>query len=85
MLNEVTRLLPDDTWVVQFSRRDDQLTLSGFSAKASALIGLLEQSDLLADVRFRSPVNLDPRLQLERFNLSAGVARAEAQAERRRE
>lgn len=85
LLNEVTRLLPDDTWVVQFSRRDDQLTLSGFSAKASALIGLLEQSDLLADVRFRSPVNLDPRLQLERFNLSAVVARAEAQAERRRE
>ena len=74
LLNEVTRLLPDDTWVVQFSRRDNQLTLSGFSAKASALIGLLEQSDLLTGVRFRSPVNLDPRLQLERFNLSAVVA-----------
>ena len=56
-----------------FSRRDDQLTLSGFSAKASALIELLERSDLLTDVRFRSPVNLDPRIQLERFNLSAAV------------
>ena len=86
LLNEVTRLLPDDTWVVQFSRRDDQLTLSGFSAKASALIGLLEQSDLLTDVRFRSPVNLDPRIQLERFNLSAAVvAQAEANAQERRE
>ena len=81
LLNEVTGLLPDDTWVVQFSRRDDQLTLSGFSAKASALIELLEQSDLLTDVRFRSPVNLDPRIQLERFNLSALVAAAEAGTE----
>lgn len=77
LMNEVTRLLPDGTWVVQFSRREDQLTLSGFSAKASALIELLEQSDLLTDVRFRSPVNLDPRIQLERFNLSASVAEAQ--------
>lgn len=76
LMDEVTRLLPDDTWVVQFSRREDQLTLSGFSAKASALIELLEQSELLTDVRFRSPVNLDPRIQLERFNLSASVAEA---------
>ncbi len=85
LMNEVTRLLPDDTWVVQFSRRDDRLTLSGFSAKASALIGLLEQSELLTDVSFRSPVSLDPRIQLERFNLSALVVQAGAEIEENRE
>ena len=80
LMNEVTRLLPDDTWIVQLSRRENQLTLSGFSAKASALIGSLEQSEILADVRFRSPVNFDPRVKLERFNLSAAVAPRESAA-----
>ncbi len=80
LMTEVTRLLPDDTWIVQLSRREDQLTLSGFSAKASALIGSLEQSEILTDVRFRSPVNFDPRVKLERFNLSAAVAPRESAA-----
>ncbi len=73
LLDEVTRLLPDDTWVLQFGWRGGRLVVSGYSAKASALIGLLQQSDLFDEVSFSSPVTLDPKVGLDRFNLSATV------------
>ena len=74
LLNEITRLLPDDTWLLQMRIFDDQLTLAGYSKAASALIPLLEASDLLSEVRFEAPVTLDGRIELERFNLSASIA-----------
>ncbi len=74
LLNEVTDLLPDDTWVLQFGRRGEQVTISGYSVKPSALIGILEDSDMLNQVRFSSPVTNDPRVGRERFNISAVVS-----------
>jgi general secretion pathway protein L len=73
LLMEVTEILPDDTWLIQFGWRGDRLVLSGYSASPSTLIGLLEQSELLREVRFSSPVTVDQRIGLERFNLSARV------------
>ncbi len=74
VFQEVTRLLPDNTYLAQLGVRGDQLALSGYSGKASALIAQLEQSELLAEVRFSSPVTLDRRVGLDRFNLAARVA-----------
>ena len=71
LLDELTRLLPDHTWVLKFGLRDGRLSLSGYSAKPSSLIGLLEQSELLTEVRFSSPVTMDQKIGLERFNLTA--------------
>ena len=73
ILDEVTRLLPDNTWVLKFGLRNNLLSLSGYSAKPSALIGVLEGSDMFASVRFSSPVTMDQKVGLERFNLSASV------------
>jgi general secretion pathway protein L len=73
LLNEVTLLLPDNTWLLQFARKGENLTISGYSDKASALIGLVEESDVLSKVSFRSPVTRDPRVDRERFNISATV------------
>ncbi len=73
LLAEITRLLPDDTWIIQMGWHGDRLTLAGFSGSSSALIALLEESGLLSNVRFNSPVTVDRRLELERFNLSAKV------------
>ncbi|HSK38229.1 MAG TPA: PilN domain-containing protein, partial [Arenibaculum sp.] len=75
LLDEVTRRLPDDTWVVQFALRDGRITLAGFSAAASALVAPLEASALLREVRFGAPVYTDPQVGLERFTLSAMVER----------
>ncbi len=74
LLDELTRLLPDHTWVLKFGLRDGRLTLSGYSAKPSSLIGLLEQSGLLTEVRFSSPVTMDQKIGLERFNLTATLS-----------
>jgi general secretion pathway protein L len=74
MLSEVTRRLPDDTWVSQFEMKGDHITLSGYSASASALIEGLEASKMLSQVRFTSPITLDSRFGVERFNLAAGIA-----------
>ncbi len=73
LLHEVTRLLPDDTWIIRARLQGDKLTLSGYSATASALIASLEGSAGLAQVRFSSPVTLDRRIGVERFDLSAVV------------
>jgi general secretion pathway protein L len=73
LLNEVTGILPDNTWVLQFARRGGRVTISGYSVKPSALIGLLEESDMLSQVSFSSPVMADPRVGRERFNISASV------------
>ena len=78
LMDEVTRRLPDDTWVLQLGRRGDQLTMSGYSVKPSALIGILEESALLEQVRFSSPVTADPRVGRDRFNISARVAQRQA-------
>jgi general secretion pathway protein L len=59
ILSEVTRLLPDDTWLASLDMRAGSLSLSGFSANASALIALLEASALLEDVQFRSQVSFE--------------------------
>ena len=75
LLDEVTRVLPDHTWVLKFSVRNGRLTLSGYSAKPSSLIGLLEQSEMLSEVRFSSPVTMDQKIGLERFNLTAALTK----------
>jgi general secretion pathway protein L len=73
VLDEATQRLPDDTWVTQFRLEKGQLTLSGYSGAASKLIEALEASPLLTQVRFVSPVTLDLKQGVERFNLSAQV------------
>ena len=70
-LEELTRVLPDHTWVYELNLNDGDVRLAGFSAAASDTIALIEASPLFSEVAFRSPVTQDARSGLERFNLSA--------------
>jgi len=74
LLAELTERLPDDTWLVQLRWQGDKLAIAGFSPAAASLIAGLEESPLLSEVRFGSPVTADPRVGNERFNISADVA-----------
>jgi general secretion pathway protein L len=74
LLAEVSERLPDDTWLLEIQWHGKELLLSGFSPAAAALIKTLEESLLLSEVRFHSPVMTDPRVKRERFNISADVA-----------
>ncbi|MGH6932032.1 MAG: PilN domain-containing protein [Dongiaceae bacterium] len=71
ILDEFTQLLADDTFLVRFRVSGEQIQISGYATKASALIADLEKSALLSEVNFSSPVTLDPRVGKERFDLTA--------------
>jgi general secretion pathway protein L len=75
VLNEMTRLLPDDTWSTRFDLQGGEVQVQGESNGAAMLIPLLDGSPLFNNVRFRSPVTQDPRVGIERFHLSAEVRR----------
>jgi general secretion pathway protein L len=71
ILDELTRLLPDSTWLSRFELIGTRVRLEGESAEASALIGLLEQSRTLHNVSYASPITSNPRTEKDRFSLIA--------------
>lgn len=71
ILNELTLLLPDDTWVSHFEIRDDMLHIHGESVASAVLIPLIESSKLFQNVSFRSPVTQNKKNNTERFHISA--------------
>ncbi|NKB37192.1 MAG: hypothetical protein GKR93_08480 [Gammaproteobacteria bacterium] len=73
LLNEITVLLPDDTWVFRFSLRKNVLQIQGESANASDLIKTLELSRFFENVRFTSPTTKNNSTKRDKFHLSADV------------
>ncbi len=72
LLEEVTRMLPDDTWLMQMEVRNNEVLLNGETGSSASLIRLLERSELLADPSFRSPL-VKGRGNIERFQLAAVI------------
>ncbi|MCX5904145.1 MAG: PilN domain-containing protein, partial [Proteobacteria bacterium] len=58
ILEELTRLIPDDSWLTDFEFNGDEkkIILSGYSTSASKLIPILEDSKLFEKVKFTSPI-----------------------------
>jgi general secretion pathway protein L len=73
VLNELTRVIPDDTWISTFELKGSTLEITGQSPSASTILGLVEASSLFQDARFLSAVTKDPTTGKERFELSAKV------------
>jgi general secretion pathway protein L len=71
MLDEMTRVIPDDTWVNRIDMNNDEIQLQGQSGAAAGLIALIEASPMFHNTRFRSPVTQVARTEQERFHLSA--------------
>lgn len=74
LLADVTRRLPDSTWLEKISVTDGNIVLIGQSKQASALVGLLQGSSLIVTPALAGSVQTDPRTGLERFTLTAKVA-----------
>ena len=75
MLEELSRRLPDDTWLVQMNMVGDELEIEGTSPSAAALVATLEASPLIASVSFRTPITRDNLTDREQFSLSLRAAR----------
>lgn len=73
VVNELTVLLPDHTWVEQLEIRNGQLELRGQSREATSLLGLVEESPLFEGATFRSPITRDRRTNQDRFFLTARI------------
>lgn len=73
VLAELTRLLPDDTWLYQFELNGKEVLIQGEASASSAIIGLIEASPMFGNVTFRSPVTQNRVTGGERFNLAAEV------------
>lgn len=56
LLQEVTRVLPDDTWLREVELSEETVELSGFSNRAAELAKLLEDSPYFAQVDFTAPI-----------------------------
>lgn len=74
MLNTLSQLLKDNTWVSYLQYADGHLQIQGESPAASTLLGTLEDSDRFNNARFISPVMLDKISGLERFQITVDAS-----------
>ena len=75
MLNTLSTIIKDDTWLSYAQYADGHLQIQGESTTASTLIALLEESELFVNARFASPVTQDSISKLERFQITVDVAK----------
>lgn len=73
LFDELTRILPDDTWVQQFDLKGKELQIMGETGDSSKLIALMEQSKILHGANFRSPLTKAQNPSSERFHLGLEV------------
>ena len=77
LLREITRIMPDDTWLMRLTMNAGELQLFGESGNAAALIPLLESSEYFDNARFRSPITRNSVSDKDRFHVSARFIREE--------
>jgi general secretion pathway protein L len=70
VVSEITRLLPDGTWLFQLEIDGPKIRLRGDSPAASQLLTAFDGSPLFTNTRFLAPVTQGGRSGLERFDLS---------------
>ncbi len=73
VLAEVTRLLPDDTYLDRVAISEGTVQMQGKSQNAQRLIELINQSPVFESAAFRGPTRLDSRSQREIFDLTASI------------
>lgn len=73
VLATVTRILPDDTYLTDFSLQDRQMTLSGRSVAAARLISALSADPAIRDAAFAAPVTRIEGAGTDVFSIRARI------------
>ena len=81
MLNLLTKVIPDHTYVQRLTLESGQLSIQGLSASASELIAIIDQTGLFDDIRFAAPVTQSGGDGLERYSITANI-KSQNQAEK---
>lgn len=71
VMDDVTRRLPDNTYLEKLAIEGDRLTLIGFSPEASGLVARLQGSPLWRNPALSGALQPDPRTRMDRFTLTA--------------
>src|SRR5215469_2713515 len=74
LLDIITRLTPDDTWLTELQVAGTEIHLIGASSSATTLLGLVDQSPTFRNAAFRSSITQDSKIDRERFDVSAKIA-----------
>ncbi|MDI4666029.1 PilN domain-containing protein [Xanthobacter autotrophicus] len=73
VLEALSQVLPDDTYVTELQMEGDKVEVAGISREAAALIRLLEQSRQFAEATFVAPTTRQPGEAGERFHIAARI------------
>ena len=79
LIDEVSRLLPDHTWISRLDLSDGELQLQGQSLASASLIATIESSPRFENARFRSPVVQIAGTDKDRFHISADIVEVQPQ------
>jgi general secretion pathway protein L len=71
LLDDLTRRLPEDTYLERLQLENGQVQLQGQAKEAAKLIALLQGSPCLGDPRLQGQIQPDPRTGKERFQITA--------------
>jgi general secretion pathway protein L len=81
LIDEISRILPDHTWIARLDLSGTELQIQGQSSASSSLIRIIESSPWFENVRFASPVVQVAGMDKDRVHIVATVARKRADVE----
>jgi|GEM_PF-739490 len=76
ILNEVTKLLPDDSWVSRMQVQGQTIEIFGASRNVSTLVNILSKAPLFGDPSFLSPITAATGGEAQQFHLSIDILAA---------
>jgi general secretion pathway protein L len=71
----LTRLLPEDTWVVQFDLSRNEISIAGEARRAGDLIQLIDASPLFEKTEFAMPLQRVEDREIFRLRIQREVAK----------
>jgi general secretion pathway protein L len=78
LIDEVSRILPDHSWITRLNLSETELQIQGQSTSSASLIAAIESSSYFENVRFASPVVQIQGTQSDRFHIAASVVEPSA-------
>ena len=72
-LDELSRVLPDHTFLTDARIADGKATISGFSADAAPLVRIIDQSPIFSGAALTAPITPDGNERKERFTITFNI------------
>lgn len=78
-LNELSKVIPDNTWLNELHIQNKKVVISGISDAASAVVPAISDSSYFTTPTFTAPVTTHNHTQREQFSLSFDIVGGETQ------